>query len=280
MPRVAIVGAGVSGLSVGVCLGETLTTEDLDLTIFSETFSGSGEIGTLSSDAAGGVVRPTSGASHYGGTTNVDDTRRWTAITFDYLRHLHSKGVGRQDGLNELPLVTAYEGNRSSLPWFSTSLHSKMRVLSPTQAAEYYGLSPTFQTVWEHPIFLIESSRYLHYLTHRFKNQGGLMVQRKVSSLKELTREYDIVINCTGLGARKLIGDMTIYPVRGQIVEVQGPALKAVYMNEEVGRKDSTYIIPSYNRILLGGTADKDNWSTKINPEHTESIYRRYGFVP
>jgi len=40
----------------------------------------------------------------------------------------------------------------------------------------------------------------------KIKENGGLIAQYKVESLSELSG-YDIVINCTGLGSRELVGD-------------------------------------------------------------------------
>ena len=36
----------------------------------------------------------------------------------------------------------------------------------------------------------------------------------------QLSDSYDLVINCTGFGARKLCGDTSIEPVRGQVIRV------------------------------------------------------------
>ena len=70
MARVAIVGGGVSGLSVGLYLSETHVTRDLNLTVFSDKFSPS-----TTSDRAGAIIRAMEGPSYYGGATNEDDTR-------------------------------------------------------------------------------------------------------------------------------------------------------------------------------------------------------------
>ena len=36
----------------------------------------------------------------------------------------------------------------------------------------------------------------------------------------QLVGKYDVVVNCTGLESRNLLGDKTIYPIRGQLVRV------------------------------------------------------------
>ena len=46
---------------------------------------------------------------------------------------------------------------------------------------------------------------------------GGRALQTKVASLEILSKDYDIVINCCGLGARELCGDKAVVPMRGQV---------------------------------------------------------------
>lgn len=50
-------------------------------------------------------------------------------------------------------------------------------------------------------------------------------VQRRVSSLAELAADgcWDIVVNCSGLGAASVTPDSRCYPIRGQIMRVRAP---------------------------------------------------------
>jgi len=54
----------------------------------------------------------------------------------------------------------------------------------------------------------------------RLQLNGITFKQRELNSLKELTNDYDIVINCTGLGARKLCYDRRLVSLRGQVLKV------------------------------------------------------------
>jgi D-aspartate oxidase len=51
--------------------------------------------------------------------------------------------------------------------------------------------------------------------------------------------QYDIVFNCTGLGAREFCSDPLVRPIRGQMIRVKAPWIKHFYC---VGY--NTYIIP------------------------------------
>ena len=52
----------------------------------------------------------------------------------------------------------------------------------------------------------------------QFSDLGGEIVNRKVESLSELSG-FDVVVNCAGLGARDLVGDRELHPLRGQVVQ-------------------------------------------------------------
>src|SRR5438477_6671728 len=67
---------------------------------------------------------------------------------------------------------------------------------------------------------LIETPIYLSYLVQRFKGLGGKIVRREVGTIAEALAVNPTVVNCTGLGARVLAHDDSLYPIRGQIVRV------------------------------------------------------------
>ena len=275
MARVAIVGAGVSGLSVGLCLAEAHVTRDLNVTIFSDKFSCPCQPGDgITSDRAGGIIRALEGASNYGGADNVTDTRRWTAVAYDRLNELLRSGIGLQCGVEKLPFLKIFEDSVDELPWY-TAIHPDFQVLSPKERVEA-GLPLRMKTVWKFDCHCVNTSTYLNWLHHHFTERGGLMVRRKIKNLSQLTRDYDVVVNCTGLGARELVGDSSLYPVRGQLLEVTGAHnMRLIYLKTGGWDQHLTYIIPQNGRVLLGGSAEPHNWSTEVNAEQTESIYRR-----
>nr|CAB3236689.1 D-aspartate oxidase-like [Phallusia mammillata] len=42
-------------------------------------------------------------------------------------------------------------------------------------------------------------------------------VCRKISTLDELTSEFDLVVNCAGFNAGKIANDPNIFPIRGKL---------------------------------------------------------------
>lgn len=59
----------------------------------------------------------------------------------------------------------------------------------------------------------------LPFLEEKIKTNGGIFKQKFISSFEEL-EDFDIIINCTGVKARKLAQDDRVHPIRGQVTRV------------------------------------------------------------
>lgn len=132
---------------------------------------------------------------------------------------------------------------------------------------------------------------------------GVTFKQKELNSLKELTGEFDIVINCTGLGARKLCDDRRLVSIRGQVLkvcylmlsissllinailtffcflsmQVKAPWIKTFFYGEL-----DTYIIPGFHgMVTLGGSRGFDSENMKLCPYESAAIRERCEtFVP
>lgn len=100
---------------------------------------------------------------------------------------------------------------------------------------------------------------------------GGYIESRKVHDIWELHGSYDVVMNCTGLGARDLVGDMSVFPVRGQVLEVHAPWLKHFIRDGD----GSTYIYPGQDGVTLGGSREKDDWRLLPDAQTSKDIRHR-----
>lgn len=89
-----------------------------------------------------------------------------------------------------------------------------------------------------------EGRLYSRWLTRQLEEAGVHFVQRKLTSLAELAGEgWDVVFNCSGLGAKALLPDQNTYPIRGQIMRVKAP-----WVNQCVFAHfsdETAYIIPN-----------------------------------
>uniref|UniRef100_A0A8C6ZJQ4 D-aspartate oxidase n=1 Tax=Nothoprocta perdicaria TaxID=30464 RepID=A0A8C6ZJQ4_NOTPE len=112
---------------------------------------------------------------------------------------------------------------------------------------------------------------YLLWMEKRLKAKGVQMCTRKVASLWELHSEYDIVVNCAGIGARRLVGDQQLLPVRGQVLQVHAPWVKNFIRDGD----GLTYIYPGISSVTLGGTREKESWSLCPDPGTAKGIFGR-----
>ncbi len=75
---------------------------------------------------------------------------------------------------------------------------------------------------------LIDMPSYLDYLVARFRAAGGDLMVSPVLSLADAAADADRVVNCTGVGARELVGDPAVHPVWGQQVVVRNRASRSI----------------------------------------------------
>lgn len=84
---------------------------------------------------------------------------------------------------------------------------------------------------------------------------GGDIIERHINRLTDL-EGFSVVINCTGLGARPLLADEAVIPIRGQIMRVEAPWQHFCYLVNCDNATQSCYIIPTRNFVVLGKITD------------------------
>ncbi|MPY33425.1 FAD-binding oxidoreductase [Streptomyces adustus] len=119
---------------------------------------------------------------------------------------------------------------------------------------------------------LVDMAAYLPWLRGRLLRAGGSVEERTVSDLAEA--DAPVVVNCTGLGARELVPDPAVRPVRGQLVVVENPGVDSWLVSTDPAG-EMAYLFPQPGRLLLGGTAQDDVWSTEPDPAVAAAIVRR-----
>ena len=83
-------------------------------------------------------------------------------------------------------------------------------------------------------------------LERRFVEMGGRIESRCVERVEDVASAETLVVNCTGLGARRLLNDAEVYPCRGQIVRVRAPgAIHAQKMRRPAAAATKTLVSSS-----------------------------------
>ena len=128
------------------------------------------------------------------------------------------------------------------------------------------GLPSSYVKGYSFGTFVVDQKYYMQYLTNKLNGYGVTFVQQRLQSIDEIADNFDCVINCSGLGSAALVADKDMYPIRGQVLRVKAPWLKAVWFF------GTSYVIPNVDTVVLGGTAQKDDWSTTASLEDTKTI--------
>ena len=247
MAEVVVIGCGVIGLSTAIRLREA----GLDTRI-------------VAADPPGETTSAVAAAIWYPYKAFPErDVLRWGRRTFEVLETLASApgtGVRMREGLE-------LRRERAGRPWWAEAVPGVRRCSDDELPPGYRGGHAFVVPVVEMPI-------YLRYLRDRFTAAGGTVQRRAVARPDEFADEASVVVNCAGLGARGLVGDDSMKPIRGQVLRVRNPGLDRFFLDED-DPEGVTYIVPRSRDCVLGGTADEGDWTTDPDPRTAAAILRR-----
>lgn len=122
---------------------------------------------------------------------------------------------------------------------------------------------------------LIDMPVHLGWLRRRFEAAGGTVQTRTVSSFAQAAAQAPVVVNCTGIDARRFVPDSHVRPVRGQLVLVENPGIEQWFTAADHASRKTTYFFPQPGRLVLGGTAEENEWSLAPDPKTAEAIVAR-----
>lgn len=120
---------------------------------------------------------------------------------------------------------------------------------------------------------VVDMSIYLPWLVAEVERAGVTIEQRALDSLAPALAAARVVVNATGLGARALVDDPEVYPVRGQVVVCERRGLEQVLVDEHRG--DITYIVPRTHDVILGGVSQDHVHALEPDVDQTAEILRR-----
>lgn len=254
MVRVVVVGAGVNGVGSAVAL-QRLHPE-CQITILAKDFTPD-----TTGDGAAGLWEP-----YLTGETPADKVIEWSRGTWQQFGEWYRNGESKTRGVNllhgtsldSLPIAPPFW--RHIPLWYSS--------LTPDQLAEY---GPRYKSGSRYLTFTAEPSKFLPTLLQEVTARGGRLEVRRVSSLEKAAAEADLVINCSGLGARDLVPDPSVYPCRGQVMRVRAPWVTHFMIDDS--DESFGYILPNQETVVLGGTHQDNNWNLEVDPEDSRAIW-------
>lgn len=252
LPKISIIGCGVSGLTVGI----VLLRQGYSVEIITEKLPAQ-----TTSAVAAAIWLPYE-------INPIELANKWSNIS-----HLKFQELARHPNSGVSIIETKLLLQNEEEAWWKTAIPKEcIRRALPSELSA----NSTCGYVVQAP--LIETPLYLKYLLDTFQDLDGKVIMRKIDAIETLTKEKEVIINCTGLGSRELFNDQSMYAIQGQIVQLQAsdkvPCVLAEYTYGEQG-EDLAYIIPRKDCVILGGTVVKYAEDTNPKKVVTEGIIDR-----
>ncbi|MFD4327627.1 NAD(P)/FAD-dependent oxidoreductase [Nocardioides sp. NPDC058538] len=228
--RVTVVGAGVIGLSCAVRLLEA-----------------GHEVSVIGRERTSGTTSAVAGGFWFPYLAEPRDrVTAWAVETFRELARL-----SEEEPEAGVRMVYGTQHNPEADLWWAEPLTD----LTVTEGRA------------EFTVPIAEMPVYLPWLERRITAAGGNIATGTVEDLASL--DADVVVNATGLGSRELVGDVSLYPVQGQIV-VLGPGATEEWLEAE-GDAPS-YVFPRGGDTIVGGTSVPHAWDQSPDPRTAERI--------
>lgn len=260
--KYAVIGCGVIGLSTALMLQRKFQDGPGTVTIYSKDLPPD-----TTSNIAGGFWSPTSLYDDNAVTPEwISNFRRSSKAANRAFQLL----VGKDYGVRWIDTFNLYRAEASvgsELPG-GNDLYPNMAF--HRDPATYFG----FPFVRQYSTMMIEPQIYLARLMRDFYTAGGKLIVKEFKNREEVTRLPEpVIFNCTGLGARALFNDEKLIPARGQL-EILLPQPEVDYCYLGPG-----YMFPRSDGIVLGGTFERDNWSTEVNRETADGMLNTHASI-
>jgi D-amino-acid oxidase len=250
---VAIIGAGVSGLTCAVLFAE----RGFRTAIFAE------EVGQRTTSGAAAAMWFPYDAEP------ADQVIKWALETYrvlvDLSRDLHS-------GVSIIELRQFSQTGEIEIPHWAIPLGANVILsgsASPARTEESLTISP-FKSGFVMTVPLMDTTIYLDYLANRFREAGGSIDgNMRVEKLEDVDPQFDLVINCAGIGARFLVHDVDLEPHRGQVAIV--PKIDNLNCAIVCDGPPLMYAIPRGSDCVFGGTNELSD-NRGVDPAATSRI--------
>jgi D-amino-acid oxidase len=243
--KIAVVGAGVIGLTSGIRLLE----QGFDVTLFARDIAAN-----MASRAAPALWIPYKALPEH-------LILQWAERSLEIYTEFD---IGA--GIEKMALVEYYHEDHGNPLW--SKILKDYRELTPAELLPGYVkgfLTKTYQ---------IDTSIFVDHLIGLFQKNGGRIFQKTFQQLHEVDLQFKTIINCSGVWSNQLVRDTESFPIRGQYLLVEKPAglNRITFATDD---NDSyTLIVPRQHDCYLGGTTLNHDWDTAIRPETSTKIRR------
>ena len=244
---IAVLGAGVMGLTAAQVLAE----RGANVTVLSEAFTPH-----TTSDVAGAQWSPSY-------IEIGPHQREQFGRILDRSFKRFVKLLGTTSGVYRRANYTDHDGDHS-FRQIPPGVLPDREILDRLPWSDVRGGGYVYQTL------LIEPSVFLSRTTEECKSMGVRFETRRFETTQELLAlPQPWIVNCLGLGAGRLFGDVLMHPVRGQLLLLEPQDLPWLLSHRD------GYVFPRSDALLLGGTTEHDVWEMTPDPSAGDEILRR-----
>lgn len=121
----------------------------------------------------------------------------------------------------------------------------------------------------------IEMPIYLPWLRRRAQSLGIGIEVRRIDDPAELADEADAVVVACGIRGGELLGDDdTVFPIRGQVVCVANPGLTEWFIDTD-DPLEMIYVFPRTHDVVVGGIGEAGSWSTEVDADTEAAMLER-----
>lgn len=243
MAEVRVAGAGVIGLTTAIRLAEA----GHSVTVRAREIPGRT---SLAAAAIWGRFR----------VGPEDKVREWSGRTLAVL----CEQAG--DEATGVRLMTGVEASRSA--GFANPVAGDV----PAEPCDT--LPEGFQSGWRYTVPVLHMPSYMDYLLRRFDSAGGIVELGMVDTLEGLAKTCDVVVNCTGIEAARLVDDTDLVPMRGQLVMLRNPGLTEFFI-EDNRQPMFAFWLPHGEMVIVGGQALRGSENLEVDLDVAREIVAR-----
>lgn len=287
-PRALIIGGGVAGLTTA----KSLLEAGFNCTILAEKYSPG-----ITSNVAGALWEwPPAVCGYHVDQISLARSKQWCMTSYAIFASFSERAV---PGVHIKP-VTFYFRNRIETNAFHLEKMHEIEANVPgfvrgDHLIERDDINHTIGLLdaYQHLAPIVDTDQYLAWLRDQCFRGGVEMFGRRIMGdlrqlQDDLLKEFsaDILVNCSGLGARTLTND-TMYPLRGAVLRLKNdgkrfPVLREAHCvshDNVTSEDDIVFIVPrGESHIILGAIAEKDHWDVDIsfgNHAPIRNMYQR-----
>ena len=246
--KIAIIGAGFSGLATAWHLLRDRTAGSIKLTIFDSKGIGGGASGI-----AAGLMHPYAGAHAKLNKFGLEGMAIAKQL-FDVASNALGQPVANQSGLLRIALSHEQENDYS----IAASKYQDVTWLEASQCQEIIPDTPFKPGIFIKNAYTVDCQLYLNGLWNACKNKGASLEIAEIKNLESL-KEYDIKVLAAGAKINSLLSNqkLPITPVKGQLLEIEWPK-NISPLKHPLNSQAYLIMNPDKQACILGATFERN----------------------